>query len=359
MKMRDFSLRIAAVLLIIISFSLPAFASEDDTPISSLKNIFDIVEKSGRFDTHLTYFDPGKELSDYKALLKNNNPDQVLTTEKGEKVVSVYKPSPETAGIVAEALKLEMAGKSGQAEEALKKAILGEPQFSMPYVYMGQIYMKRGNFSEALLWLDRAVEKNPVNYTAYKMRAKCYLELNQPDKQKENLILAIIFNRNDAEAWETLSNMGRRQGFKVYNDAFIPLYSIEKMNNGKIRIYVDKDTAMRWVPYAYSKAVWQYEPGYFEGKTGEITYDYTTDEELDCVSNMIDAYRVFRERGKIRKDPMLERMIRIEDRFFLREFVLFDVIAPLYPDILVTMDDKYIMDMIDYVNEFVLVKVPQ
>lgn len=353
-------MKIRTVLILTIGILLiyqRAFALEEKTPHwTPMGEIVNIVQNSGHFEYHETYFDPEKSREDLEKNFTQADENWAIVEKDGIRKVIKYQVSKEVMELIEKAKQMHSRTRYEKAEELLKKASEADPEYSMVYVFIGNTYHSRENYKEAINWYNKAIEKNPVNFTAYKMRANCHFKNNQLDLCKEDLKLAIICNRNDKQAMEQLENLGKSLNFRIYKKTFVPLYSLEKMDNGKIRIYIDKDQVIRWMPYSFCKAVWRYEPNYFEKKTGEKEYHLTQMEEMECIINTISAYESFIKRGQFDRDPMLERIKKIKERFFIKEFVLFEIIAPQQPDALLTLDKVQLTDMLDYIEEFILLK---
>ncbi len=176
------------------------------------------------------------------------------------------------------------------------------------------------------------------------------------NEAEDSLINSIIYNRNYPEAWHLLEKLCKIRKYSLYTKPFVPLYSIQRMDNGKIRIYIDQDQAMIWLPYAFTKAVWQYDPKYFEQRTGLKQYRHTPQEEIEAVTNMVWAYNAFLKRGKYPKNPYLERLKNIKENWFTREFVYFEILSPKNPEVLSTLKSKYKKDLMDYIKSFIILK---
>ncbi len=321
-----------------------------------LGEITKTVHESGRYDVHITYFDRDVETKKLLDTYRQSNPDQYIVTMNGEKKVEIYKPSNDVKELISQAEKFITGKKANKAEPILKKALEKDPGYSHTYCLLAQLEMSKGKYDKALPLLNTALEKNPVDFTAYKLRGDCFVQEKENEKALDDYIMSILTGRNYSDAWNATENLGKSMGFNVYKEPFVPLYSIQALETGKHRIYYDDNEKARWMPYSYCKAVWLYEPGYFKQRTGKENYEYTFEEEDECIKNMIWAYGAFRRQGKFPEDPLLERLNKIKSRMFLREFIVFEIMAPKNPEMLLTMEEKYLSDLKDYIREFVVVK---
>lgn len=321
-----------------------------------LGEITKTIHESGRYDVHITYFDREVEKKKLLETYKQSSPDQYLITVEGKKKVEIYKPSDEVRTLITQAEKFIADKKFNKAEPLLKKALEKDPEYSRLCRLMAQLEMAKGKNEKAILLLNTALEKNPIDFTAYKLRGDCFVQNKENEKALDDYIMSIINGRNYAEAWNALENLGKIMGLQVEKEPFVPLYSIQALETGKHRVYYDDNEKARWMPYSYCKTVWLYEPGYFKQRTGKDKYEYTFEEEDECIKNMIWAYGAFRRQGKFPEDPLLERLNKIKSRMFLREFIVFEIMSPKNPEMLLTMDEKYLSDLKDYMREFVVVK---
>ena len=189
-----------------------SFARAETPNYTPMAEIVNIVQKSGRYDAHDTYLDPENARKEYYDSLKYLNDDQVLSERDGVKQVVTYLPSKEVLDLVEKAKEMRERSKSEEAEKLLKEALAIDPGYSMIYVHLGDLYYRRGNYEEAIRWLDKAVEKNPINFVAYKLRADCHLKMDDLEKCRDDLIRAIIYNRNYRQAWESLEELGKKMG---------------------------------------------------------------------------------------------------------------------------------------------------
>ncbi|MCD4783248.1 MAG: tetratricopeptide repeat protein [Candidatus Eremiobacteraeota bacterium] len=319
-------------------------------------DIVDIVKESGNFDYHMTHFDKKIETDKLLSKYRESNPDQKLVEKGGENIVEIHKPTKEVISLLETAEKLMSQKYYDRAMEKLDRAQTRDPDYSRIDVLKGMIYFNRGRYRAALKQFDIAIKKNPIDFMAYKRRGDCYRKREKPEKALDNYILSIIYNRNYSDAWNALEDLGKEMRFSTYRLQFVPLYSFQKLDNGKVRIYFDDTERTRWMPYSFTKAVWRYDSQFFHEKTGLTEYRLLPREEIECIRNMTWAYNTFRLHGKSGKDPILERLERIQYRFFLREFVLFEILSQRNPEILLNMGPRFREDLIDYIKEFVLLR---
>uniref|UniRef100_A0A3Q1JLV8 dolichyl-phosphate-mannose--protein mannosyltransferase n=1 Tax=Anabas testudineus TaxID=64144 RepID=A0A3Q1JLV8_ANATE len=164
----------------------------------------------------------------YKRALQVTRKVDILTplgalyynTGRYEEALQVYREAaalqPDSTDIwLALAQVLAMAGRTKEAEKMTLDIISRERSCIECYRLLSAIYSKRGNFTEALDALDRALQQNPSDLT---VRAELYFskgnqlrEMNQLDRAFESYKLAVELKPDQSQAW---MNMGGIQHIK-------------------------------------------------------------------------------------------------------------------------------------------------
>lgn len=122
-----------------------------------------------------------------QSLLKNK-PD--TAARYFEKAVAIY---PKYADAWANLGKVRLAQQSIEpARAALKQAIESDPKLVTPYVELGFLAEKEGNWQESGKYLDRAVELDPVDYPpAWYADALAHYSLKQYDAAEKSARAAV------------------------------------------------------------------------------------------------------------------------------------------------------------------------
>uniref|UniRef100_A0A3Q3T1X4 Transmembrane O-mannosyltransferase targeting cadherins 1 n=1 Tax=Mastacembelus armatus TaxID=205130 RepID=A0A3Q3T1X4_9TELE len=164
----------------------------------------------------------------YKRALQVTRKVDILTplgalyynTGRYEEALQVYREAvalqPDSTDIwLALAQVLAMAGRTKEAEKMTLDIISREGNCIECYRLLSAIYSKRGNFTEALDALDRALQQNPSDLT---VRAELHFskgnqlrEMNQLDRAFESYKLAVELKPDQSQAW---MNMGGIQHIK-------------------------------------------------------------------------------------------------------------------------------------------------
>ncbi|XP_078021416.1 protein O-mannosyl-transferase TMTC1 isoform X2 [Epinephelus lanceolatus] len=164
----------------------------------------------------------------YKRALQVTRKVDILTplgalyynTGRYEEALQVYKEAvglqPDSTDIwLALAQVLAMAGRTKEAEKMTLDIISREGSCIECYRLLSAIYSKRGNYTEALDALDKALQQSPSDMT---VRAELYFskgnqlrEMNQLDRAFESYKLAVELKPDQSQAW---MNMGGIQHIK-------------------------------------------------------------------------------------------------------------------------------------------------
>ncbi|KAM9845751.1 protein O-mannosyl-transferase TMTC1 [Aulostomus maculatus] len=164
----------------------------------------------------------------YKRALQVTRQVDILTplgalyynTGRYEEALQVYREAagmqPDSTDIwLALAQVLAMAGQTKEAEKMTMDIISREDSCIECYRLLSAIYSKRGNHTEALDALDRALQQNPSDLT---VRAELYFskgnqlrEMNQLDRAFESYKVAVDLKPDQSQAW---MNMGGIQHIK-------------------------------------------------------------------------------------------------------------------------------------------------
>ncbi|XP_034145952.1 protein O-mannosyl-transferase TMTC1 isoform X2 [Esox lucius] len=164
----------------------------------------------------------------YKKALQVTRKVEILTplgalyynTGRYEEALQVYREAamiqPDSTDIwLALAQVLAMAGRSKEAEKMTLGIISKQGSCIECYRLLSAIYSKRGNYTEALDALEKALQQNPIDIS---VRAELYFskgnqlrEMNQLDRAFESYKQAVELKPDQSQAW---MNMGGIQHIK-------------------------------------------------------------------------------------------------------------------------------------------------
>ena len=95
------------------------------------------------------------------------------------------------------------AGQYSDAQQALNRAVLLEPQATGPYILLGETFLKLNHPIQALHYLDHAVRMDPANYITHHLLAQAYKATGQVDAAYREFQLVVdLQHRNDPKPAE-------------------------------------------------------------------------------------------------------------------------------------------------------------
>jgi hypothetical protein len=103
-----------------------------------------------------------------------------------------------------------------------------------------------------------------------------------------------------------------------------------------------------------TKAVWLMEQAYRKEKTGSTEHEFSTVEEADCLSNLLETYALYKKkRGG--EEPELERLQNIISEGYMTPFVNFEIFGLKVPHFsAVHLNEKERREVRDYIEKCVL-----
>ncbi len=94
-------------------------------------------------------------------------------------------------------------GQLDEAQQALNRAVLLEPQATGPYILLGQTFLKLKQPIQALHYLDHAVRMDPSNYITHNLLGQAYKATGQVDEANREFKLVVeIQHRSDPKPAE-------------------------------------------------------------------------------------------------------------------------------------------------------------
>ncbi len=131
-------------------------------------------------------------------------------------------------------------GNHTAAANALTAAVAHRPNFPDALVDLSIALFNSGQFKEALVRADSAVNSNPKNPAAYHMRGKCYFMLNEFDKSATDLQTALQLKPKDYDVAYTLTLAHLKRGqMQAAKDIFDRMIA-ELGNRPQLRILIGR-----------------------------------------------------------------------------------------------------------------------
>lgn len=225
------------------------------------------------------------------------------------------------------------------------QAVLKEfPDHAQIYTLIGETYLDQKQYDAARPWLERAIERNPIDYLARWYWAEIYAAREQWDSAAAAITVAHIYNRNNPRLLLRLQEIyakTHRTYFRHWN--FDPQY----------RLYKDQKTVVVvadgiWLTYALYKAVWEYEPDYKYIKERQAVTDYLFHQEMEAVVGTFMTFSALRREDQ-RVFPAMLALELALDNEMLEEYVFYEILLRDQPIMAYHLTPEFLQALVDYV----------
>lgn len=221
-------------------------------------------------------------------------------------------------------------------------AIKAEPTSSSVMTNMGQIYAGKGDHRKAIEWYRKAVGQNYIDYLAHWHLAESYLAINDLKNAFDEIIIAQILDRNNPKIQTSMTLIFGKTNIKIIDWCFNPQVELSKISNEKIEL---KSNDI-WTPYAVTKALWMFEPGYRES-AGISQGLYSTIEEKECLMSLLVG--LANEKIDVKDDTQLRILKEAVEKKHLEEYILYEIILPQTPSVAFQLPEQTILNIKDYI----------
>lgn len=244
-----------------------------------------------------------------------------------------------------------------QARQYYKELISKNEKLYFINTYIGQSFEAEKKYDDAEDWYRLSINKNYIDYMAHWFLADILILKNQKKEALNEIILAHLLNRNNPRIIKSMKRIFSKNDYSFDEFVFNPQYKIDSISSTEYNIKFKNST---WMFYAMTKALRQYEPNY-NGSKQKINLD-VINLEKEALLGLIILYK---KRIEDKNNAENDNKEDIEDEFnnlnieavkvteafdnnLLGEFILYEIILPNYPNIILTFDDKMIANLVDY-----------
>lgn len=223
------------------------------------------------------------------------------------------------------------------------KILKTDSNYFQVMTYIGQTYGIEKNWEKAIEWYQNTIQKNYIDYMAHWFLADAYKETGQLDKALDEILTAHILNRNNPRIKKALFEIYDSKDLLFDDWQFTPQCKIDSISKKKIQI----ETEVNWIPYAITKAIWMYEPGY-KKSMGMEKQSYSTTEELESLMGLYAL--VTRDEEIVQNHPEFKGLKLAVDNKLLNEYIMYEIFLPQYPYVAYQMDEKFIQEIKEYIQ---------
>jgi len=223
-------------------------------------------------------------------------------------------------------VKLFHAGRYAEYRERLEEHLSEYPNLSYLYVGIGNAYFAEGDLVQAQQQYRKGASANPMNPMLGYSMAFCHLANGDASKAIEALTGSVMTCRNNMLAWLALDCLLSGQGGGVVDRRFRNRTYVAV---DLARIWVDKGVPPRllepWLYYAAAEIATEHQrSGIWNGFEA---WDLEA-IEFYKVAHLLGMYIIQKHKNDAIYDPYLETLESIYEAGYLRQYVLFDKIAP-------------------------------
>jgi tetratricopeptide (TPR) repeat protein len=224
------------------------------------------------------------------------------------------------------------------------KVLKSSPYNAQLMTYMGETYYDEANFQEARKWLYKALDHNPIDYSAHKILAEIFLKEGALDSAVQEITIAHLFNRNNPYLLTRLKEIYTQKGLNYYEDwGFDPKYHINLDTNKTVVITADGI----WLTYAMYKAVWTHEPDYHYIKEQQEVSDYLFHAEMEASIGTFLTYSAMQQEDK-RHFPALYAFEIALDHEMIEEYVMYEILLVDHPTLAAHLTPDFIQKLSNY-----------
>lgn len=287
----------------------------------------DVPQKERQVLRHGTYVKEteGKEYQlEYK---DTETEEETLWRTKARDLVSVENPAYE------------------KARRYYHKILKKSPLNAQVHAWIGETYYEERNYKKALVWLNKAIELNPIDYLARWLSAEIFLQNGQTDTAIYTLTLAHIYNRNHPRLLKRLVEVYQEQETPYYqNWGFDPLMYVYK--DGETVVVTAEGI---WLTYGMYKAVWNYDTDYQYIKEQQEVTDYLFQQEMEAIIGTYMTYNNLKQDDK-RNYPVMNAFGLCLDYEMVEEFVLYEILLVDKPSLSHYITPVFMERVIKYIQ---------
>ncbi|MBD3404490.1 tetratricopeptide repeat protein [candidate division GN15 bacterium] len=268
------------------------------------------------------------------------DPWLLVADDEGNAAVAQY----EFSDSILAALKAgDLDYKNGRYQSAAahyRRAHELSPNSSPPLTYLGNTYYMAGQFDSARVILNRALERNPDDYQALWFLAETYWELDSLEAAWRTMCRAHLMNRNHEEIRKSIAQLRADMGDAWEYFEFTPHYQVyaDSTDTTTIHILTDNES----LGYAMVKALWRFEPGYTE--------------RMAPGAHFLGPFNMLEEReALVMSIAYMDDNVPIEeiiDEGFIDAFILYEVVGPIEPRLLMILSEETLSHLTDYIDRY-------
>lgn len=334
---------------------LMALAGLDMTEIMRFQELNKDGDRPALIAILAKYIDPKMDKYN-RAALEGYDPALCLNATRDH--VFRIDISEQTLDQIRGRVKLFHAGRHAEYRDRLEDYLRAYPNLSYLHVEIGNAYFAEGDLVAAEQWYDKGASVNPLNPMLAYSRAFCHLARGDAAAAVESLTESVMTCRNNFLAWLALDCLLSARGGRICDHRFQNRTDIIV---DTATIIVDKRQTQNvlepWLYYAAAELATKHPR--CRTWCGFDSWDLEAIEYYK-IAHLLGMYLASKSKDESVFDPYLEDLSSIFEAGYLRQYVLFDKIAPYSQYFRVaTLPEAERAQMRRYVDRFVIVQPDQ
>ncbi len=278
---------------------------------------------------------------------------EVVRDDRGRRRLRSSPPPEHVAALFREADLAFSAKAFDAALELYQRAVAQAPQYFKGHTFLGNAYLFLGHNVEAERSFLRALELNPLDYQAYMFLGQAYFNMGQPAMAKRAWVRAYMLNRANPSIKRGLTVVLAQLSQRIRDENLSPRIRIDRDDEGRVHLRLDKDRGLRWLALATCLACWAYEDDC--SRRGPESEDpLRLSMYRECLINQAASIAIRNDqRREVGTDERL-LLSAIEDGF-LDAIVVWEVVARRLPAVVLLLPEAIRASILKYIERYVIV----
>ena len=227
------------------------------------------------------------------------------------------------------------------------------PKMSGLHEGIGNSFFAEGNLEKAREWFTKGLSANPLNPMLEYSLAFCHLMEGDVGNAIESLIASIFACRNNMLSWLALEHLLAERGQRIADRRFKNMTLVDA-EGGNIWISksVSPGVIEPWLYYGAAEIATEHERGRRFGNFGNWKAEVV---DYYRVAHLLGKYMLLKGENGNTYDPYLESLESIYRSGLLKEYVLFDKVAPYMQYYLISIlpeDDR--LRLREYFDRYII-----
>lgn len=251
----------------------------------------------------------------------------------------------------------EKAFSTGRLDDALaayQNALKADPKLYHAALFSGDVYMQKGDYTNAETWYQKAVAIDPFIETAYRYSATPLMKQNKVDLARERYVEAFITEPYNRLAVSGLIGWGSTTGTPLGHPQIdVPEIKIGADGKAKTVINVSPsvdDGSLAWASYVATREAWRKDK-FSKTFPAEKAYRHSLQEEAEALRSVVTAAKAMKSKAL---NPQIQILQKLDEDGVLESYILMaradNGIARDHRDYLKANRDKLRL----YVNRYVV-----